>query len=532
MGKAGRFACIFAPFALTLASLICIVLVGLGGTNKSSTTLANLYFFKADTSNFTLNTNVLPGTDLDSKLVQEGLNATKSALNLKDFYTVSLWNYCDGDKVTEKGGAVDEVVSFCSPRQANFWFNPVEVWGLNGTGIEEAFPKTFKDALDTYQTVSHWMYIAYIVAFIATIVEIVVGFFAIFSRWGSFATTIVSTISSIFILGASITATVLFSILAGDFNSLLKTYGIHGSLGGNMFATTWLAVVFSWGAGLFWLFSVCCCSGRSPHSKDNKRVKVEKTPYTYERVGSPVGGHGVNNNGGQRSSNVPLMNIGGKNNNTAYEPFRQEQVASAGAHIILLVRNLSSPQTLSIRTAVQTLGRICHLYECDLTDRKAVAEVVPRICERDGRSVDVLVNCGGVQHRAPAVDFPDEMWDQIIQVNLSSAFVLSRALARHWFSLSPSTNPATSTKKIINIASVLTFTGSAQIPAYVATKGAIGQLTKALSNEWMSKGICVNAIAPGYIATELTEGIRGDVEKERHVLERVPVSISLGSLEI
>jgi len=109
---------------------------------------------------------------------------------------------------------------------------------------------------------------------------------------------------------------------------------------------------------------------------------------------------------------------------------------------------------------------------------------------------------------------------QVIQVNLTASFILARSLAKHW--LSSPTPPGPDKKKIINIASVLTFTGSLNICAYVATKGAIGQLTKALSNEWMGKGICVTALAPGYIATELTEGIRTDQERETAIIGRVP----------
>ena len=111
---------------------------------------------------------------------------------------------------------------------------------------------------------------------------------------------------------------------------------------------------------------------------------------------------------------------------------------------------------------------------------------------------------------------------QILNVNLSASFLLSRALASHWLTSPSAVIPILGNKKIINIASVLTYTGSTSVPAYVASKGAIGQLTKALSNEWMSKGICVNAIAPGYIATELTAGIRADEEYERALLGRVP----------
>jgi len=151
--------------------------------------------------------------------------------------------------------------------------------------------------------------------------------------------------------------------------------------------------------------------------------------------------------------------------------------------------------------------------------------------DQDGLEVDIFVHCGGLQHRCAAEEFPDAMWDEIIGVNLTAGFQLSRELAKHWlgsrlkgFSESRhlSSSDAVPRKKIVFIASITSFTGSMEIPAYTASKGAIGQLTKALNNEWMSKGINVNAIAPGYIETELTRAIKEDSEKERPILERVP----------
>ncbi|KAI9879513.1 MAG: hypothetical protein M1830_008305 [Pleopsidium flavum] len=330
MGKAGRFACVFVPMALTVASLVCIILVGMGGTNKSSSTLNNLYFFKADTSNITLNSaiDIVPGTNVDNNLLHQGLQQAKSTLNLKDFYTVSLWNYCDGSKANSSSTSV-ETVEFCSPRQSEFWFNPVEVWGLNNTGLEQVFPKELKDGLNAYQTASKWMFIAYVVAFVATALELIVGFFAVFSRWGSFATTVVSVASALFILAASLTATLVYSTLSSSFNSYLKPYNIHGSLGQSMYVTTWLAVAFSFGAAIFWLFSVCCCSGRSGNDgKKTKRVNVERTPYTYERVASPYLGQSANANSQRASassgSGVPLQGVG--HGGKAYEPYRHENV--------------------------------------------------------------------------------------------------------------------------------------------------------------------------------------------------------------
>jgi 2-deoxy-D-gluconate 3-dehydrogenase len=121
--------------------------------------------------------------------------------------------------------------------------------------------------------------------------------------------------------------------------------------------------------------------------------------------------------------------------------------------------------------------------------------------------------------------FPDANWDEIMNVNVTAGFQLSRELAKHWFNTSLkgySGHETLQKKKIVFIASMTSFNGSVEIPAYTASKGAIAQLTKALNNEWMSKGINVNAIAPGYIETELTIAIKDGGEKEKAILQRIP----------
>jgi len=339
MVQAGRVACIFTPFALSIATLVCLILIFLGGTREKSNALGDLYFFEADLSSFanatsnelldiidissTLNNLNLAKRDTDSELTSLLAEAQKD-LKIKDFYTIYLWNYCSWNG--------DEKYSYCSPGKAEFWFNPIDVWGLNDTaGIETLIPTDLKDALKTYQTVSKYMFVVYVIALVATAVELLIGISAIFSRWGSFFTTFFAVVAFLANLAASIIATVLFSVLETAFNKEFKSLNITSSMGKAIFRTTWLAVVFSGIAAFFWFFSICCCSGRSPYKgrqDNNRRVKVEKTPYTYERVGSPYLGP----QGGQ---DVPLTNMGPSRQsaylgpqprNTAYEPFRPQQV--------------------------------------------------------------------------------------------------------------------------------------------------------------------------------------------------------------
>ena len=339
MGKAGRFACIFTPMALTIASLVCLIIVALGGTNKDNSTYNKLYFFRANTSDITVSPSDL---NLPDNLPIGGsLNATtsaaKTALGVADFYHVSLWNYCSGDFSQNSTGGVSDHVTYCSPHQNEFWFNPVEVWHLNNTVVDHLLSKELKDGLNTYKTVAKWMFIAYIVALMSTIVEIIVGVLALFSRWGSLATTIVSTISSIFLIAFALTSTILYATLTGTFNDALKKYNIHGSMGHNIYVAVWLAVAFSLAAGLFWLFSSCCCSGRSDRIKgygdgpSRRKFRDEQGPYQYERVESPLRGgqgYGAPHQGGpgyqtpNTHHGMPLGNVANKG--TAYEPFRHE----------------------------------------------------------------------------------------------------------------------------------------------------------------------------------------------------------------
>ena len=329
MGKAGRFACIFLPMAATIMSLVSLIIVGMGGTNKNSSALNNLYFFRANTSDIAVNgslTDNLPHNDFtDAILGKVSNDVAQEALNIKDLYHVSLWNYCSGDFQKNSSGGMNDHITYCSPRQKQYWFNPVDVWHLNNSVTDRYFSKELRDGLNVYHSVAKWMYIAYIIAVVTTAAEILVGFTALFSRLGSLATTIVSSISSIFTIAFALTSTILYATLTGVFNNALKQYHIHGSMGRTIYVWVWLSVLFSWIAGIFWLFSSCCCSGRSDRIKgysDGRRGRwggKKEAPYTYERMPSPQPGfhpaHGA-------QGGVPMDNMQ-PGRHTAYEPYRQ-----------------------------------------------------------------------------------------------------------------------------------------------------------------------------------------------------------------
>jgi hypothetical protein len=173
-------------------------MVGLGCTKSSSSTLNNLYFFRADLQNLTTSSSVTSavssalesaGVDVSSSDLANALDEAQKQLKIKDFYDIGLWGYCDGD-VTSGNYKTQN----CSKPKAEFYFNPITIWQLNDTGVEDVLPDDLSKALNVYKNVSKWMFIAYIVAFVATIVELVVGLFAICSRWGSCVTSLVSAV--------------------------------------------------------------------------------------------------------------------------------------------------------------------------------------------------------------------------------------------------------------------------------------------------------------------------------------------------
>ncbi len=155
-----------------------------------------------------------------------------------------------------------------------------------------------------------------------------------------------------------------------------------------------------------------------------------------------------------------------------------------------------------------------------MASRASVAALVPAVV-RDGHRIDVLVNCAGIQRRHPAAAFPDGDWDAVLQVNLGAVFALCRDVGAHMLAQDPDAG-GTRRGAIVNVASLLSFQGGITVPAYAASKGGVAQLTKALSNEWAARGVTVNAIAPGYIATDMNTALIHDEARAASILARIP----------
>lgn len=186
-------------------------------------------------------------------------------------------------------------------------------------------------------------------------------------------------------------------------------------------------------------------------------------------------------------------------------------LAQAGADIIGVSATLEPGS--QIEKEVTALGRKFRGYACDFSKREALSGFLAKV-KAECPPVDILVNNAGTILRAPAAEHPDEYWDTVLEVNLSSQFVLSRELGKEMVQRGKG--------KIIFTASLLTFQGGINVPGYAASKGAIGQLTMALSNEWAAHGVQVNAIAPGYIATDNTQALQDDPDRSKAILSRIP----------
>jgi 2-deoxy-D-gluconate 3-dehydrogenase len=184
-------------------------------------------------------------------------------------------------------------------------------------------------------------------------------------------------------------------------------------------------------------------------------------------------------------------------------------LAAAGADVVLH----ASTRPIDTAEAVERLGRRAAALAADLGNPSEPARLSAEALAVYGR-IDILINNAGIIRRQPADAHSDEFWDAVIEVNLSSVFRLSRAVGRHMLERG--------TGKIINVASLLSFQGGITVPGYAAAKGGVAQLTKALANEWASRGINVNAIAPGYMVTDATASLRVDETRTRQINERIP----------
>lgn len=188
-----------------------------------------------------------------------------------------------------------------------------------------------------------------------------------------------------------------------------------------------------------------------------------------------------------------------------------EGLAEAGASIVGVSASLEASGS-EVEKSIHAIGKDFTGYSCDFSDRASLKSFIEKVLSN--HQIDILINNAGTILRKPAAEHPDEYWDKVIEVNLNAQFILSREIGKKMIERGSG--------KIIFIASLLTFQGGITVPGYAASKGAIGQLTMALSNEWSSTGLNVNAIAPGYISTDNTKALKDDPERSESILSRIP----------
>lgn len=188
-------------------------------------------------------------------------------------------------------------------------------------------------------------------------------------------------------------------------------------------------------------------------------------------------------------------------------------LAEAGADVACHAR--SEDKLVETCESIDTLGRGYAMVAGDMAKKGTPVRLVAETLAVLGR-IDILINNAGTIRRAPAVDYTEDDWSSVIETNLSSVFRLSQAVGRHMIERGSG--------KIVNIASLLSFQGGVTVPAYTASKSGVAGLTKALANEWAKSNVNVNAIAPGYIATNNTKALQADETRNRQILERIPAA--------
>ena len=188
-------------------------------------------------------------------------------------------------------------------------------------------------------------------------------------------------------------------------------------------------------------------------------------------------------------------------------------LAEAGADIIGVSGSLAPGS--DIEKEVMALGRSFKPYAANLSDRDALYTFIKKL-QAENPVIDILVNNAGTIMRKPAAEHPDEYWDTVLALNLDAPFILAREIGKKMIERGAG--------KIIFTCSLLSFQGGINVPGYAASKGALSSLVKALANEWASKGVTVNGIAPGYIATDNTEALRNDPERSASILSRIPAA--------
>ncbi|KAI1314169.1 SUR7 protein [Xylaria venustula] len=369
----GRYFCVALPFILTVASIIAALIVGLTGVSSN-----DLYLFRIDVTNLSINvaqlsdfvnnaSSLVSDTSLDnltdevkqdvsdkvddivsrspiqfnpsifsardsvtdeaSDLLNSlgdsssGENITASTLGLANKYDFTLWGYCVLPQNGTKNCTKAEF-DWATHKLNLTWLEQFNSQASRLTGLNITLPKELNDGLNVYKTITKWTEVVFIIAIIALALELIVGLFTACSRAVSCVTWIISGFATAAIIATAILLTVTGSIVIGLILGVGKKYGVKADLNTSFLAVTWLSVAFAIGAGLFWLFTICCCKPENrPHARRSRHADTEKlAPHgSYAPLGD-------NRNSGYGNYNYPAAQRGGARSDLAYEPYSHSRV--------------------------------------------------------------------------------------------------------------------------------------------------------------------------------------------------------------
>ncbi|KAK6603548.1 SUR7 family protein pun1-like protein 3 [Botrytis cinerea] len=320
----GRFLCVGVPFGLTLASLVCLLIASLAGVTDKS-----LDIFAVNTTNLSISSSAL--LSLENSFRKRGLadltvaaltpSTTSSEKSTIESAIASITGTDSATNITAKD------LDLADSYKAKFnWaatsLNTTSIDTLaSATGVNATLPSEVKHALKTFTVVSKWTQVVYIIALIATALELFLGIFAMCSRAASCVTYIISGFSTAAVIAASIMATVLSSVTVGSIKTAAKAYGVEASIDTHFLAVTWLAVAFSIGSSFFWVFTICCCASDHKSSKKNRRSvndqeKLIPQSMAYQKIDGPETAYGGQQQGVYHQQQYPQPTRTG-----AYEPY-------------------------------------------------------------------------------------------------------------------------------------------------------------------------------------------------------------------
>lgn len=319
----GRFFCVALPFALTVGSIIFLLVGALAGVTDKS-----LYIFRLDVSDLSIDSSSVDSiiSSLESRGLHdratEDSNITASDLGLANVYDVSLWGYCYTDQ-KNKRHCVKPKFNWASEALNTSY---IENFG-SAAGVDIDLPDDIKSALKAFRYVTKWTEVAYIIAFVALAVEIVLGIFANCSRLVSCCTWIIAAVAAVLVIAAAALSTAMAAVVVGAVEASAKVYGVTGKINTTFLAVVWIAAAFAIGAKIFWIWTICCCAPerRSGSSRKNRNSDGEKllSGSSYAPLGNDhemTSGNYYNQNQSQSQYGAPRYPSGARSD-LAYEPY-------------------------------------------------------------------------------------------------------------------------------------------------------------------------------------------------------------------